>query len=127
MATPAVVSLSVIRSTVVPSRSRLLETLSAAKSVKEAAAVLEMHTERIARYVRDSDDQEIRKAYRACVERGKRKRAVPKWIVMWDDPRTPGKPVQIWTVHAETRELALEHAYSATGRAEKSLSVTEDK
>lgn len=116
-------ALSHIRSTSIPSRSRLIETLSSSRSVKEAAGVLELHPERVAAYARQSDDPAVKAAYRACVERGKRKRAVPTWLVMWADPRTPGELVQIWTVHAETEEAALEHAVKWTRRDAGLLTV----
>lgn len=105
-----------IRAIRIPSRSRLLETLSSASSVTEAARVLDLHPERVTEYVRESEDDGIRAAYRACVTRGKRHTNVPKWLVYWDDPRTPGKPVKIWGVRAETEAEALSTAQRVTRR-----------
>lgn len=105
-----------VRAIRIPSRSRLIETLAASRSVREAARVLDLHPERFAEYVRQSEDDEIRAAYRGCVSRGKRHTDVPKWLVYWDDPRTPGKPVKIWGVRAATEAEALSTAQRVTRR-----------
>jgi hypothetical protein len=119
-----------IRSTSTPSRARLLEALSSAASVKQAGLALAVHPERITEYARESDDGDIRAAYRACVDRGKRKRSLPAptWAVHWTDPRYPERePVRIWTVSgAVDDDAARVTAIDVTRRPAGELRVTKE-
>lgn len=52
----------------------LVKTMNEAASFKNAAAVMGILPDKLASYIRTSDDDAIKESYRLCIARGKRSR-----------------------------------------------------
>jgi DNA-binding Lrp family transcriptional regulator len=120
-----------------PSRARLREVLGFAISITEAAKALEVSAARVAAYCRETDDEGIVVAYRACVERGKFKQAsrkpptpsLPRFAVTWsrkDSQQECSRVDRIWTVYAGDEAEALRIAADVTRRPAGELTVTRE-
>lgn len=116
--------------------AELRAVLSTASSASGAAKELGIDRDRLANYIRLTNDEELRALYRACVQRGKHKAsarpprfAVLMWLPSYDE-KTGAVTydwLRIWSCDAANEEDAMEIALRATGRSAELLKVKEER